>query len=336
MRAHRRISGLLLCVTAVILVAACGSSGSSSSGGGTSGNGGKSFTFGYSIPTGQNPWITDIANAAKATAGKDGGKMTLADAQLNPNATVSQVNRFITEGMNAIVIAPAQVPESLQGILAKARAKGIKTFALEWNFTNDTAAPPASPVQGQVIIDRGGLGRDVAKRVNADEGGHAKIMYVGLPFPVRSLDFFAASMRSALAGTGSKVVIQVNNPKDNAEGALGPETSGLTAHPDVNAIVTYNGPSAVAAVRAVKAAGLAGKVKIYNIQLDTATGKLIQSGAVQAAWDLQPVQLGDQLGKLIGAAGSGAPESQWAKTVVVRAPMYDRSNIGSWTDPDAG
>lgn len=317
-------------------LAACGSSSDTtdSTDGSKATTASTSFTYGYSVPTGQNPWINTIAEAAKATAAEAGGEMELADAQLDPAKAVGQLNRFLVQGDKAIAVAPAQVPEALIGSLQKASSDGVAVLGLEWSFAADPAAPPQAPVQGQVNIDRAKLGEEVAAAVNAGDPDGARVVYVGLPFPVASLDLFEQSMREALGS--SEIVADVDNPTDNAEGALGPLSGALAANPDTTAIVTYNGPSALAAVKAVKSAGLEGQVKIYNIQLDTATAKALEEGQVEAAWDLNAPDLGEALGELLAAAGNGEPESEWAKTVVVDAVKYDAGDVGSWERWDSG
>lgn len=336
-RVRRSVAVAAVCAVAAAGLAACGSSngkgstsGASPSGGGTA----KPFTYGYSIPTGQNPWINAIATAVRAAAAPAGGRMELTDAQLDPSKAVQQVGRFATEGVDAIAVAPAQVPEALIGPLAKAAAQGIHLFGLEWSFAADPTAPPKAPVEGQASIDRGKLGADVAAAVQAGAHGDAKVIYVGLPFPVASLDFFEASMKAKLGA--SRIVANLDNPTDNAQGALAPLNGALAAHPDANAIVTYNGPSALAAVQAVKSAGRQGKVRIYDIQIDSATAAAVRAGTIAAVWDLNPPALGKALGGLIAAAGSGKPKSAWAKTVVITAPEYTKATIGSWKDWSTG
>ncbi len=245
---------------------------------------------------------------------------------------MSAINEFIGAGVAAVVVAPAEVPQALLNPLSEAQDKNIGAFALEWSFAEDTpAAPPEAPVQGQSSIDRQALGEQVAKQVNRDLKGKAKILYVGLPFPVASLDFFESSMTDALEGTGSEIVANVDNPTDNADGALPVITNGLTADPSVNAIVTYNGPSAVAAVGAVRAAGKTGDVKIYNIQIDPATAKALADGDLAAAWDIPPKTLGKGLGKLIVAKVNGKPTADWAKTVVVQPVKYTKKTVAKWS-----
>jgi len=313
------------CALVAVGVAAAGSSGAKHAGSARA-----SFTVGYSLPTGQNVWINAIAATAKSDVVKAGGTMQTSDAALDPGKAVQQVSRFVDDGVQAIVIGPAQVPQSLIAPLSKAKAKGIHTFALEWSFTTKPNALPTAPVDGQASIDRGKLGRDVAAAVKAGAGGTPHVVYVGLPFPVTSLDFFEQNLKAALGSSGTYV--NLDNPTDNAQGALGPLNGALAAHPETNAIVTYNGPSALAAVQAVKAHNMTGKVKIYNIQLDSSTAAALKAGQLAACWDLNPPALGHALGQLIVASVTGKPKSTWAKTVVVDAPKYTKANIDMWKD----
>jgi ABC-type sugar transport system substrate-binding protein len=338
-KAHR-ILAAGMCVIATGGLAACGSSddnGSSTSAststGGAATTEAKDFTYGYSMPTGQNPWMNAVADATEAAAAP--GKMERTDAQLDPGKAVEQVNRFITDGDPVIAVGPAQVPESLQGSLKKAADQGTKVLALEWSFSDDATAPPTAPVQGQASMDRGQLGKDVAAAAMDGAGGDAKIVYIGLPFPVSSLDFFEKTMKASLTG-GSSIIANLDNPTDNAQGALKPLSGALAAHPETNAIVTYNGPSALAAVQAVKSAGMTDKVKIYDIQIDGAVAPAVKSGAITEVWDLNPPALGEALGGLIKAAGEGAPDSEWKKTVLVKAPAYTKDTIDTWQDWSKG
>lgn len=330
----RRGAAVALCAAAACAAAGCGSGSddSSSKASGASGgsSAGKSFTVGWSEATGQNPWMVRIGTAAEPVIAAAGGKTEVGDAQLDPGKAVQQITRFMNEGVNSIIVAPAQVPNAVAGVLAKAHGQGIHVFGVEWSYSSNKTAPPKAPLDGQVVLDRGKLGREVSAQINHDFPNGAKVVYIGLPFPVVGVDFFEANMKQSLGK--SQLIANLDNPKDNAQGALGPLNAALSAHPETNAIVTYNGPSALAAVQAVKSAGLAGKVKIYNIQLDTGTAAALKAGTIADAWDLNPPKLGQAAGTLISAAATGKPRSQWAKTVVVEPQKYDKSSIGSWTD----
>lgn len=335
-----------LCVALALSVAACGSSSSSTSSSGetssgeessssspenASGEGKKtSFTYGYSIPTGKNPWIAATSATAAEKIEAEGGEGEVADGQLNPADTVTQVNRFITEGDEVIVIGTPQVPQSLKATLTKAQGEGVKILAQEWAFPSKPTGAPEAPVQGQVNFDRQKLGEEVSEAINEETPSGGKVIYIGLPFPVVGVDKFQEAMEGSLGK--SELVDNVDNPTDNAQGALGPLGGALSANPDATAIVTYNGPSAEAAAQAVKRAGMTGKVGIYNIQLETGTAKLLEEGKITACWDLNPTELGTALGEMAVEAGSGAPESAWNKTVVIPPVKYTQENISSWED----
>jgi ABC-type sugar transport system substrate-binding protein len=327
---------------AALGIAACGSSSSSSSGS-TSGSGsttgatssGGGFTYGYSIPTGQNPWINTIAEAAQATAGAAGGEGEVSDSKLEPGTAVAQLTRSLAAGANVLAVAPAQVPQALQSTLGKATSGGAAALATEWSFVKgEPEAAPQAPVQGQANIDREKLAIEVMETINAADPAGAKVIFVGLPFPTPPLDFFEEILEEQLGK--SELVANLDDPTDNAQGALGPLNGALAANSDATAIVTYSGPSALAAVEAVKSAGLTGKVDVYSIELDTAVAKDVEAGTVAAAWDMNPIELGEALGELMVAAGEGKPEAEWAKTVVVDAKKYTKENIGSWKDWASG
>jgi ABC-type sugar transport system substrate-binding protein len=340
----RRGVGLAVSVAIALGVAGCGSS----SGGRTSsaasgsqaessaatssasaaGSSKKPFTVGYSLATGQNPWMVRISTAAVPIIKAAGGSATVADSQLQPAMAVQQITRFVNDGVNAIAVAPAQVPNAVSGILAKAHSKGIHVFGVEWSYGANPSAPPSPPLDGQVDLDRAGVAKEMSAQINHDFPNGAQVIYVGLPFPVVGVDEFEKAFASDLGK--SKLVANIDNPSDNAQGALGPINSALSAHPGATAIVTYNGPTALAAVEALKTHGLSGKAKIYNEQLDPATAAGIKQGTIADAWDLNPIGLGQALGTMIAAAGDGKPRSDWAKTVVIHAPKYDKANIGTW------
>lgn len=329
-----------LCALAItpLLAAGCGSSdkkSSSSSGGSSSTAAPKSkpFKVGYSLPTGQNPFLNAIEAGAEKTIQQAGGTVTKRDGQLDPNKQVSDINEFINDGVDAIIIGPAQVPEAVTPVVKRAVKAGIKVFAWDWDFSGEkSGAAPKGPVQGTVDGDRTTVGIEIADQLKKSTGGKAKVIYVGLPFPVTGTDQFFSSMKAQLAKTGGKIVQRVDNGKDNAEGARPLVDGALTAHGDANAIVTYNGGSALGAYQAAKAAGR--KLEIIDAQVDPAAIVSQRKGQISRQWELDPVQNGVELGKLATAAAQGKPASDWKKTVIVPSHQVDKSNVAKWVSWD--
>src|SRR5690606_39056557 len=172
--------------------------------------GGEGFSVGSSLPTGQNPWLNAIKDAAVAVIESAGGSVVVQDAQLDPNRQVSQLDELVNQGVDAIVLGPAQVPEAVQGALEGAQAAGIPTLALEYDY-DVTDEPPPAPMDAQVLVDR----RELARQVAAEVAG-GSVVYVGLPFPVTGLDVFFAAFEEALEAEGATLLERVDNPTDNA------------------------------------------------------------------------------------------------------------------------
>lgn len=323
MSISRRAGAIVASLTMASGVAACASDDPGAAGS-------EGFEYGYSKPTGQNPWMNAIQAGAEEVAGAGGGESEVTDAGLDISKAVQQLGRFTTNGKDVVVVAPAQVPEAIQATLTQAKDADIPVLATEWSYTDDPTEPPQAPVDGQVILDRAGLGEDVAAAINEDYPDGTKVIYIGLPFPVTGVDYFEENLVSSLGK--STLAANLDNPTDNAQGALGPLNGALAGNPDAGAIVTYNGASAEAAVQAVKAAGLEGEVLIYNIQADTASMKNLAAGDIDAVWDLNPFEMGEALGDLIVAAATGEPESEWAKTVMIEPTPYTKENASEWVD----
>ena len=330
--------GALLALTIASSTAAgCGSSSDSSSSSGSKTDSGasakKSFTVGYSLPTGQNPFLNAIEKGAAKTIAAQGGKVVVRDGQLDPNKQVTDIQEFVNDNVDAIIVGPAQVPEAVVPILKRAQAAGIATFAWDFQFDSGTASggPPKAPVDGQVTGDRLKVGEAMAAQLKKKFSGSTRAIYVGLPFPVTGTDAMFKSFTDSLASKDAgKVVQRVNNAKDNAEGARPLVNGALTRNGKANAVVTYNGASALGAASAIKQGGRGKSVVTYVAQADPEVFPGLKAGSITRVWDLNPVENGIALGKLASAGALKKPDGEWKKSVTVPASPYDQGNVGSW------
>lgn len=315
-----------------LAAAGCGSDSNSNSNSNSnsstssSGGGGKSFTVGYSQGSEQNPFLAAIEQGAVKQIEAQGGKVVVRDTQLNPNKQVTDIREFINQKVDAIVFAPAIVPEALIPALKQAHDAGIPVIGWDWYFESDTPPPP---VDGQVTVDRDKLGKEMADELDKQTGGKAQAIEVALPFPVRGVDrMFQAFDQELKTHSGSSVVKIVKNGKDNAEGALPLVGGALTSNSDANALVTYNGGSAEGGYQAAKQQGK--KLFVLNAQVDPGSIAAQKAGQINEQWELDPVVMGSELGKLASAAGQDKPASEWKKTVRITAKLYNKDNIADW------
>jgi ribose transport system substrate-binding protein len=133
----------------------------------------------------------------------------------------------------------------------------------------------------------------IAKRVPG-----AKVLVIGGP-PVPALEFYINCFIKDAKAAGLNVVERQNNVKDQAASAQSIVQDMLTKHPDANAIFSYNDASALGAAAVVRASGKQAWVegKQEGIIIMSNGGQppalnAIKAGAMTAAYDVSPEQLG--------------------------------------------
>jgi ribose transport system substrate-binding protein len=198
------------------------------------------------------------------------------------DAQIMAVESFITQKMDVIVLAPADSKAMVAPVL-----KAVKAGVTVINF--DVALDAAAKKKA---------GLELAF-VGPDNRGGAKL---------------AGDALAKKLGPGAKVVIIEGNPgADNAkerksgfmdavkDGKLNVVTSRtahweteeanqvftniLTAHPDIKGVMAANDSMALGVVKALEAAGLAGKVQVVGFDNIPAIQKLVKEGKVLATID---------------------------------------------------
>jgi ribose transport system substrate-binding protein len=128
----------------VVVVGACSSAAPTTSGGGA-----KTYTIGFSNPGGVgNGWREAMLCSAKAQAVKTGkvSKVTIIHRDTNAAGQLADIRTLIAQGVNAIIINPAD-PAALNPGIAEALAAKIPVIAVDasvtapgaYNLSNDQA-----------------------------------------------------------------------------------------------------------------------------------------------------------------------------------------------------
>ena len=99
-----------------------GTSGGSESGG--EGGGGDTFTVGISVAAGQNSTLQAIVEGLRAELETVGGELITADAQLDIDKQIAEIDTFVNRGVDAIVVQPLDFP-TLSSALQRADAAGF-------------------------------------------------------------------------------------------------------------------------------------------------------------------------------------------------------------------
>jgi ribose transport system substrate-binding protein len=160
-RGRRRVSSTAVAlVGAAVLLAGCTGNTPASSGGGGGGSNaasanddtGKTVTIGFSAPAADHGWMSGITNAAKAQADKYGDvKLVVAEGTNDVSTQISQVETFINDKVDAIVLLPFD-GAAMTPVALKAMQAGIPVINVDREFSSPFAA------RATILGDNYGMG----------------------------------------------------------------------------------------------------------------------------------------------------------------------------------
>lgn len=330
-RPHRRAAVALIAAVSscALAVSACSSSkGSASDASG--GSGGKHYTVGFSNPTGAQPILQNFQKSFTAAAAHDNITVKSLDAQLDPNKQVSDVNQFVTQHVNAIVVFPLS-QDSLTPALNRARQAGIKV--LGFNAILDPNQSDISPYDAN--FDQGETfqgAQMVSDYVSQQLAGKGNVLGVGIGVPVPSLQLMVKNFEKGVTAKGVSWTASVSNPTDDIAGGQKAVADALTKYKgNIQAVMAYNDDSAIGAAVAFKNAGVAHPI-ITGMNGDPQGVEAIKDGRMSAMVDIVPWRealVGEMMVKRM-LAGQSVP-----KFVETPDELYTKDNIAKRLDWDA-
>lgn len=253
-----------IATVAMLLVAVCGSAPTASASklpkrSTSAGTTQRSYVIGFSNPEGTQPVLDNFQASLTAAAKRDGIKVTSLNAALSVSNQVSDIEQFITEKVNAIVVFPLAA-QALVPALTQARKAGIVVLGYNAVTAETVKAASLYPYNAdlnQGIIHQGAAlaAEFVAKRLH-DSGS---VLGVDIAAPVPSLHAFIGAEQKAVTAGHPKIhwLGQVFDATDDIAGAEGPVADALTKyHNKVNAVMAYFDGAAIGAADALRAAGV--------------------------------------------------------------------------------
>ena len=251
-----------------------------------------------------NPALTALAQAINTKVAAAGGTLVRSFAVNN----AGQVDLSLqAQGFDrAIAAKPAAIiwlvidPKSMHPQVVKATKAGIPVFAVvgkPQGFTVNAVENIANYDQGFL------LGQTLAKALKP---GDEVSMIESFPTPNTVAE--QAGAIKAMKQGGLKIVgdpSKQRNATDIASGAQ-PIMQGILARfPNLKGMFVYNDDSALGAISAIRAAGKRGKIVVVSRNGEDPAISAIKSGDLLATCDINPIQLGQNLGTAIVKQVSG-------------------------------
>ncbi|HYH25120.1 MAG TPA: substrate-binding domain-containing protein [Blastococcus sp.] len=339
-RPYRRLASTTAAlVGAGVLLTACTGNTPESSGGSGGNNAasanddaGETVTIGFSAPAADHGWMAGITEAARAEAERyEDVELVVAEGTNDVSAQISQVETFINDGVDAIVLLPfdgaAMTPVALQAMEA-----GIPVINVDREFDSPFAA------RATVLGDNYGMGVSAGTYICEELGDQpdaviAEIAGIdSLPLTQERSQGFA----DALADCGLEVSNRVA-ADFTVEGGEEAASNLLQAAPRIDAIWNHDDDQGVGVLAAIENAGrdeffMVGGAGSANAMRAIQEGNTVLQATViypatQAADGIALARLVAQDKSLSDVVSREVP-----RQIVLNAPVVTAENVEDYID----
>jgi ribose transport system substrate-binding protein len=266
-----------------------------------------------------NPFFSAMDKGAKEAAQKIGATANTQDAQLDLSNQNNQIDTFIQQGMDLIVISA--VDESgIEPAIQRAKQAGIIVIAVD---------TPAKGADAVVMTDAVQAGEKSCHYLFEQLNGKGNVLIVD-GTPIQTIRDRITGCKNVLKKFPDiKVVGQQASKNDRASG-LAVTTDMLTATPDVQGIFGMNDPSALGATLAVQQAKMADKVKVTGVDgSPEAVDELKQSGSPFIGTATQnPAEMVRKAVEV--AQGIVEGQSPAETTILIPSELVTRDNVDEY------
>jgi serine/threonine protein kinase/DNA-binding LacI/PurR family transcriptional regulator len=260
-----------------------------------------------------------VASAIRTYADQLGVRVEIEDSQADPFRQPIILRRFIARGAKALIVCPLN-EESIAPAMREVQAAGIATavigdaayerYSVSLNLTNDTI--------GQIV------GEYAARLINAEQDGKANIAILDFP-SVSDVLKRSNAMESTLRQLAPQARILgrwLGGTLENGEASM---RAILSAHPEVNFLLSINDAGALGAVKVLEAAGRApDSLWIVSVDAESEARRLMRAGRYfRASLDSDPSGVGKMtLDAVIGIlSGKSVPRRIALEGVMITREM---------------
>ncbi len=230
---------------------------------------------------------------------------------------VALVESFITQQIDAIVIAPADA-RGLVPVLREARSAGIPIVTIDSGTDPQIAASHVATDN----VAAAAKAADLVAGLLHETGTVALIPYIAGASTSNERE---QGFKEGLKKYPGLDLVAVQYSNSDYGRAMSVTEDILTAHPDLDGVFAANEPSVLGVVRAVKSRGLQGQVKIVGFDASPRQLEGIQDGSIHGLIVQSPFTMGyegvKQAAELIG--GHDVPARIDTGSVVVTRENID-------------
>jgi len=334
----RRLGTAVVAGVSALALASCTSnapadSGSESGGGtseaeaGSNDEAGDTVTIGFSAPAADHGWMAAITNAARAEAEKyDDVDLRVAEGTNDVNRQISQVETFINDGVDAIVLLPFD-GAAMTPVALKAMEAGIPVVNVDREFNDPNAA------RVTVLGDNYGMGVSAGQYVCEQAGDNSDAVVAEIA-GIDSLPLTqdrSQGFEDALSGCGLDVDNRVA-AEFTVESGERAAANLLQAAPQIDFLWNHDDDQGVGVLAAIQNAGRDEFTMVGGAGSANAMREIQSGDSVLKATVIYPSTQGAdgiKLARLVvqEKAMSDLVENEVPRTVQLYAPVVTEENV---------
>ena len=309
------LSFATLCLT-TLLLAGCNQSATTDA---SQGYGSKKLVMGVSMLSMQNEFIVNVNDEMTKKAQEAGVELITVDAERSALKQVEQIESFIAQKVDAIIMNPCEVEASSPAV-AKALAANIPII----NVNSETSAKPSAFVGSDDVESA-----RIAMKFIADKlGGKGNIVmmhgYVGQAAQLKR----EQGAREVLKQYPNlKLLAHQTGEWDRAKAMALMENWIQSFGPQINAVFAQNDEMGLGAVKALTDAGLKDKVVVVSIDAIPDALQAVEKGTLDATVFQNAEQQG---AKAIDTAIKAAKGQPYEKQTLIPFQLVTKANLSTF------
>jgi inositol transport system substrate-binding protein len=282
-------------------------------------SGSDKLVIGATMLSMQNEFIVNVSDAMEAKAKEMGVELITVDAERSALKQVEQVESFISQGVDAIIMNPCEVEASSPAVKLALDAK-IPII----NVNSETSAKPTAFVGS----DDAESARIAMKYIVEKLGGKGNVLMMhGFMGQAAQIRRDSGAKEILKANPGLKLLAEQTGEWDRAKGMSLAENWIQSYGDKINAIFAQNDEMGMGAVKALEAAGLKGKVLVVSVDAIPDALQAVKKGTLDATVFQNAKEQG---GKAIETAVKAAKKEAFDKEVLIPFQLVTKENVGTF------
>ncbi len=241
---------------------------------GVSKNGEKEFVIGASMLSLQSEFVVNVKDAMEERAKEKNVELIVNDAQRTADKQVQQIETFISQKVDAIILNPCEVEASSPAV-EKAKAAGIPII----NVNSETTAAPDG-FAGSRDEEAGEIAMEQIARLLNGKGN--VVMIEGYMGQAAQIKRSAGAKKVLDKYPGIKILAQQTAEWDRAKGMSLMENWIQSYGNKINAVFAHNDEMGMGALQALEQATLKDKVVVVSIDAIADALQAVKDGRLDA------------------------------------------------------